>query len=89
MQFIVKETGNILGAPALDIDQYAAAIGHPLAGQDNLPGQYPSLVYHLFIRLTFILNAGPGEYDSQGGENDQDYTKKKFPLEGNPKFFHN
>ena len=47
-----------------------------------------SLIYHLLIGLAFILNAGPDEYNPQGGKNDQDNTNKKFPLEGNTKLFH-
>jgi len=63
LQFIVKKAGNILCALALQVYKHAAAVCDPLTGQDNLPGQDSSLIYHLFIRLTFILNAGPGEYN--------------------------
>ena len=85
---VVKKAGNIPGAPALQVDENAAAVRDPLTGQDNLSCYNSGLIYYLIIRLLFILKAGPDEYYSQRGKNDQDNAKKKFPLEGHPKIFH-
>jgi hypothetical protein len=72
----------------LQIYKHTAAVGDPLAGQNNLTGQNSGLVHHLGVGLFLVLITGPGEYDSQRGDNDQNNAKKKFPLKGNINFFH-
>jgi hypothetical protein len=80
LQGIIKKAGDIFGTFAFLIYKHAAAVGNPLTGQDNLSGQNSGLIHHLIVGLFFILKAGPGEYDAQGGDNDQNKAQKKFPL---------
>lgn len=66
-QIIGVERPPALGSCRIVAQENTLAVGHPLSGQDDLPGQDPRLVQNLGPSLAFLGHGLPQEDDAQKG----------------------